>query len=284
MKSTLEILPLNSWLETNGKPVIIAGPCSAETAEQVMETAAQIKAEGFANVMRAGVWKPRTRPGSFEGVGEPALAWLKEAKQETGLPLAVEVATPEHIELSLKYGVDILWIGARTTVNPFNVQQLADALMTAMLDIKQCKRCRGLSDDDICPVCTDPRRNDSVLCIVETAADMMAIEQTANFNGKYFVLGGHLSPIDGIGAEQLGIGQLLRLLQQQAQDGEPIQEIILATSTTVEGQTTAHFISEAVKPYVSMITRIAQGIPMGGELEYLDAMTLGQALQNRGRL
>jgi recombination protein RecR len=163
-------------------------------------------------------------------------------------------------------------------------QQLADALMTAMLDIKQCKRCRGLSDDDICPVCTDPRRNDSVLCIVETAADMMAIEQTANFNGKYFVLGGHLSPIDGIGAEQLGIGQLLRLLQQQAQDGEPIQEIILATSTTVEGQTTAHFISEAVKPYVSMITRIAQGIPMGGELEYLDAMTLGQALQNRGRL
>ena len=163
-------------------------------------------------------------------------------------------------------------------------QQLADALMTAMLDIKQCKRCRGLSDDDICPVCTDPRRNDSVLCIVETAADMMAIEQTANFNGKYFVLGGHLSPIDGIGAEQLGIGQLLRLLQQQAQDGEPIQEIILATSTTVEGQTTAHFISEAVKPYVSMITRIAQGIPMGGELEYLDAITLGQALQNRGRL
>jgi len=163
-------------------------------------------------------------------------------------------------------------------------QQLADALMTAMLDIKQCKRCRGLSDDDICPVCNDPRRNDSVLCIVETAADMMAIEQTANFNGKYFVLGGHLSPIDGIGAEQLGIGQLLRLLQQQAQDGEPIQEIILATSTTVEGQTTAHFISEAVKPYVNMITRIAQGIPMGGELEYLDAMTLGQALQNRGRL
>lgn len=163
-------------------------------------------------------------------------------------------------------------------------QQLADALMTAMLDIKQCKRCRGLSDDDICPVCNDPRRNDSVLCIVETAADMMAIEQTANFNGKYFVLGGHLSPIDGIGAEQLGIGQLLRLLQQQAQDGEQVQEIILATSTTVEGQTTAHFISEAVKPYVNMITRIAQGIPMGGELEYLDAMTLGQALQNRGRL
>ncbi len=128
MKSTLDILPLNSWLETNGKPVVIAGPCSAETAEQVRETVTQIKAEGFANVIRAGVWKPRTRPGSFEGVGEPALAWLQDAKKETGLPVAVEVATPEHIELALKYGVDILWIGARTTVNPFNVQQLADAL------------------------------------------------------------------------------------------------------------------------------------------------------------
>lgn len=163
-------------------------------------------------------------------------------------------------------------------------QQLADALMVAMTQIKQCKTCRSLSDDDICPVCSDPRRNDSVLCIVETAADMMAIEQTANFNGKYFVLGGHLSPIDGIGAEQLGIGQLVRQLKQKVEQGEPVGEIILATSTTVEGQTTAHFVSEAVKPYVVSITRIAQGIPMGGELEYLDSMTLGQALQNRGRL
>lgn len=163
-------------------------------------------------------------------------------------------------------------------------QQLADALMVAMTQIKQCKTCRGLSDDDICPVCSDPRRNDKILCIVETAADMMAIEQTANFNGKYFVLGGHLSPIDGIGANELGIGQLIHLLKSHTENGTPVSEIILATSTTVEGQTTAHFISEAVKPYVKNITRIAQGIPMGGEIEYLDSMTLGQALQNRGRL
>ncbi|MFW2176822.1 MULTISPECIES: recombination mediator RecR [unclassified Moraxella] len=163
-------------------------------------------------------------------------------------------------------------------------QQLAEALMTAMLEIKQCQICRGLSDDDICPICSDPRRNDSVLCIVETASDMMAIEQTASFNGKYFVLGGHLSPIDGIGAEQLGIGQLVGLLKRHHEAGEPVAEVILATSTTVEGQTTAHFVSEAVKPYVGSITRIAQGIPMGGEIEYLDSMTLGQALQNRGRL
>ena len=98
------------------------------------------------------------------------------------------------------------------------------------------------------------------------------------------MLGGHLSPIDGIGAAQLGIHQLIERLKQRQQQGQPIQEVILATSTTVEGQTTAHFISEAVKPYVQSISRIAQGIPMGGELEYLDAMTLGQALQNRGQL
>lgn len=163
-------------------------------------------------------------------------------------------------------------------------QALGEALIVAMNDIKQCQVCRGLSDDDICPICSDPRRSDSVLCIVETAADMMAIEHTANFNGKYFVLGGHLSPIDGIGVEQLGINQLIRMLKQYQDQQTPVEEIILATSTTVEGQTTAHFISEAVKPYVNTITRIAQGIPMGGELEYLDAMTLGQALQNRGRL
>ena len=163
-------------------------------------------------------------------------------------------------------------------------QALGEALIVAMHDIKQCQVCRGLSDEDICPICSDPRRNERVLCIVETAADMMAIEQTAGFNGKYFVLGGHLSPIDGIGVEQLGINQLIGLLKQHQAAQTPVEEIILATSTTVEGQTTAHFISEAVKPYVIHISRIAQGIPMGGELEYLDSMTLGQALQNRGRL
>ena len=128
MNANLDIVPMQEWIQTGGKPLIIAGPCSAETEEQVLETARRIKAEGYAHIMRAGVWKPRTRPGSFEGMGEPALKWLVEAKKETGLPLAIEVATPEHIELALKYGVDVLWIGARTTVNPFNVQDLADAL------------------------------------------------------------------------------------------------------------------------------------------------------------
>jgi chorismate mutase len=128
MKANLDVLPMQNWINTNGKPLIIAGPCSAETEEQVHETVNQIAAEGYAHVIRAGVWKPRTRPGSFEGVGEPALKWLIDAKKATGLPIAIEVATPQHVELALKYGIDILWIGARTTVNPFNVQDLADAL------------------------------------------------------------------------------------------------------------------------------------------------------------
>ncbi|QKZ15578.1 chorismate mutase [Spirosoma sp. KUDC1026] len=128
MKVELTVEPLGSWIDTNGKPLIIAGPCSAETEDQLVETARQLKELNAVHVIRAGVWKPRTRPGSFEGMGEAALPWIQRAKAETGLPFAVEVATPEHIELALKYGVDILWVGARTTVNPFNVQEIADAL------------------------------------------------------------------------------------------------------------------------------------------------------------
>ncbi|MFN8357245.1 MAG: chorismate mutase [Spirosomataceae bacterium] len=128
MSAQLDIVPLQDWMNTGGKPFMIAGPCSAETEEQVWETATRIAKEGYAHAIRAGVWKPRTRPGSFEGMGEVALPWLQAVKKETGLPIAVEVATPQHVELALKYGVDILWIGARTTVNPFNVQDLADAL------------------------------------------------------------------------------------------------------------------------------------------------------------
>lgn len=128
MKPDLAVTPLDSWIKTDGKPLIIAGPCSAETEEQLVETARQLAQLGSVHVIRAGVWKPRTRPGSFEGMGEAALPWIQRAKAETGLPFAVEVATPQHIELALKYGVDVLWVGARTTVNPFNVQEIADAL------------------------------------------------------------------------------------------------------------------------------------------------------------
>lgn len=112
----------------NKRPLIISGPCSAETEEQVLETAARLAKTGKVDVLRAGIWKPRTRPGSFEGIGTKGLPWLQQAKKQTGLPVAVEVATPKQVEDALHFGVDILWIGARTTVNPFSVQDLADAL------------------------------------------------------------------------------------------------------------------------------------------------------------
>lgn len=109
------------------RPMVIAGPCSAETEEQVMTTAKQLAAKGI-KIMRAGIWKPRTKPGGFEGVGSIGLTWLKKVKQETGLYVSTEVATQKHVYEALKYGVDLLWIGARTTANPFAVQEIADAL------------------------------------------------------------------------------------------------------------------------------------------------------------
>ena len=122
----LQLQPLN-FPSDNPRPFIIAGPCSAESEEQVMTTATQLAKKGC-HMFRAGVWKPRTKPGGFEGHGEKALPWMQRVRQETGMLTAIEVATPEHVELALRYGIDILWIGARTTANPFAVQALADAL------------------------------------------------------------------------------------------------------------------------------------------------------------
>jgi chorismate mutase len=119
---------LLNWFNQPGKPFLIAGPCSAESPSQVLQTAKGIALNYPNAIFRAGVWKPRTRPGSFEGKGEEALIWLKEMKAQTGLRFAVEVATPLHVELALKHKADVLWIGARTVVNPFSVQELADAL------------------------------------------------------------------------------------------------------------------------------------------------------------
>ena len=109
------------------RPFVIAGPCSAETEEQVMTTAKQLASKGC-HIFRAGVWKPRTKPGGFEGNGEAALPWMKRVKEETGMLITTEVATPEHVEQALKYDIDILWVGARTTANPFAMQALADSL------------------------------------------------------------------------------------------------------------------------------------------------------------
>ncbi len=128
MTVQLDIAPLDSWLPTGGKPVIIAGPCSAETESQVMETATEIAAIPGITVFRAGIWKPRTRPSAFEGVGKKGLKWLQKVKRETGLMVTVEVASPMHVRQAIDHGIDILWIGARTSVNPFSVQEIAEAL------------------------------------------------------------------------------------------------------------------------------------------------------------
>jgi chorismate mutase len=128
MKLNLKLQPLNTWLDTKNEPLLISGPCSAETEEQLLATAHLLAKTGKVSVLRAGIWKPRTRPGEFEGIGSIGLTWLKRAKEETGLPTAVEVANAKHVEEALAAGVDILWVGARSTVNPFTVQEIADAL------------------------------------------------------------------------------------------------------------------------------------------------------------
>src|SRR5712675_2980037 len=127
MKKGLELKSIASWTKA-ARPWIISGPCSAETEEQMVATAKQIAATGKVHALRAGIWKPRTRPGQYEGAGDVGLQWLMTAKKETGLPVTTEVANAAHVEACLKAGVDILWVGARTTVNPFSVQEIADSL------------------------------------------------------------------------------------------------------------------------------------------------------------
>ena len=158
-------------------------------------------------------------------------------------------------------------------------KHLAAALIEAVENIGHCKSCRTLSETDICGICESTSRDNSVLCVVETPADVLAIEQIAEYRGKYFVLMGHLSPLDGIGPDELG----LELLEQKLASGD-IKELILATNPTVEGETTAHYISEMAAEHHVEATRIAHGVPLGGELEYIDAGTLAHAFSGRQRI
>jgi recombination protein RecR len=155
-------------------------------------------------------------------------------------------------------------------------RQLAAALTQAMERVGNCSECRTLSEDPVCSLCASERRNRSQLCIVETPADVQALEQATGYQGLYFVLMGHLSPLDGIGPEALG----LDMLEARLASGE-VQELILATNPTVEGEATAHFISEMARAHAIRATRIAHGVPMGGELEYIDGGTLSHAFAGR---
>lgn len=154
--------------------------------------------------------------------------------------------------------------------------KLSDALKDTMTSIKHCKSCRNFSENDVCHLCNNPSRDNTLLCIVETPADVIAIEQTSGFRGYYFVLQGHLSPLDGIGPKELGIDELMTRIQSL-----PIREVILATNSTIEGEVTAHHIAKLLKPLNISATRIAHGVPMGGELEFVDSTTLMRALSGR---
>ncbi|MEY2909883.1 MAG: recombination protein RecR [Pseudomonadota bacterium] len=154
--------------------------------------------------------------------------------------------------------------------------KLAEAIKVALERVQRCKRCRNFSELDECELCSDGKRDHGLLCIVETPGDVMALEQSGSFRGIYHVLMGHLSPIDGIGPEEIG----LDALQQRFRD-EPITEVILATNPTVEGEATAWYIAERAREAGIRVTRIAHGVPLGGELEYVDASTLAHALTGR---
>lgn len=158
-------------------------------------------------------------------------------------------------------------------------KRLADKLTLAMEQIDHCQQCRNFCETDICKICSNQQRHSHQICIVESPADVMAFEQAAIYSGYYFVLMGHLSPLDGIGPEELGLDKL----KQRFAD-EHITEIILATNLTVEGEATAHYIQQLAEPHDIAVTRIAQGIPVGGELEYIDQMTLSQAFSDRKKI
>jgi recombination protein RecR len=153
---------------------------------------------------------------------------------------------------------------------------LASALKEAVDNVGHCKRCRTFTEDEFCEICSNTSRNESQLCIVETPADVVALEQATDYRGLYFVLMGHLSPLDGIGPDDIGLDVLQQRLQQ-----DRIDEIILATNTTVEGEATAHYIAEMASQSGIRVTRIAHGVPIGGELEFVSGSTLSHAFQGR---
>jgi recombination protein RecR len=155
-------------------------------------------------------------------------------------------------------------------------RRLAQALLKAMDEVGKCRDCRTLCESDLCPLCASATRDSSLLCVVETPVDIDAIEQATDFRGRYFVLMGHLSPLDGIGPQQLGLDQLSERFA-----GSELKEVILATNPTIEGEATAQYISELAREQGIRTTRIAHGVPVGSELEYIDSGTLSHAFSGR---
>ena len=158
-------------------------------------------------------------------------------------------------------------------------RQLADMLIQAVEQVGHCQQCRTLSEAELCDICASPKRERGLLCVVESPIDVQAIMQATDYRGLFFVLMGHLSPLDGIGPEDIGLNELARRLDE----GE-VTEVILATNPTVEGEATAHYIAEMVNRRKIKTTRIAHGVPMGGELEFVNSSTLSQAFTGRSQI
>jgi len=155
-------------------------------------------------------------------------------------------------------------------------QRLGESLLHALVAVKHCQRCNTFTESDLCDRCSSPRRDPQLLCVVETPVDMNMMEQTLSYNGLYFVLMGRISPLDGVGPRELGLDRLM----SRALDGE-VREVILATNFTNEGEATAHYLTAMLRPKGVSVTRIARGVPVGGELEYVDSGTLAQAMRER---
>lgn len=160
--------------------------------------------------------------------------------------------------------------------DPEGALTLSRSLCEAVERVGRCQQCRNLAESLLCEICSDTARDPALLCIVETPGDILAIEQAGGYRGRYFVLMGHLSPIDGIGPQEIG----LPLLEALARDGD-VQELILATNPTVEGEATAYYITRMLQPLIPRVSRIAHGVPLGGELEYVDGSTLAHAFSGR---
>ena len=153
---------------------------------------------------------------------------------------------------------------------------LAQALQAAVAGVNHCERCNNFSENPFCDICDSGKRDETLLCVVETPADLDTIEQAGAYTGYYFVLMGHLSPLDGIGPDQLGFERLVEVISQGV-----VEEVILGTNLTVEGQATADYLSDLLQAYEISVSRLARGVPAGGELEYMDANTLNQAFSDR---
>ncbi|MBM3670621.1 MAG: recombination protein RecR [Actinobacteria bacterium] len=161
-------------------------------------------------------------------------------------------------------------------VAPEDANRLATAISEAKARVTWCRRCYNLAEGELCTFCRDDRRDPSLLCVVQEAPDIVAVERTHEFHGRYHVLQGAISPIEGIGPEQLRVKELLRRVEE-----EGVKEVILATNPNIEGETTAMYVARALKPLGVRITRIASGLPVGGDLEYADEVTLSRALEGR---